>query len=405
MSASRAGEVRSDLGGVEFASLSDDPFGLRGLVPKGAGAVLSSSDAAVVLSALVALEGWADEVVLRPHDPASAVDGRLPILGAPTSRLSVDARGATPPIRTRWVLLTSGTTGEPKRVGHRLESLARAAAAAESDVGRVWGLLYEPTRMAGLQVLLHCLHTGESLVAPPVADRLPRRVEHLAASGVTALSATPTMWRQMMQSGIDSSWPLTQITLGGEIADQVLLDELRRRFPAARITHVFAATESGAAFSVSDGRAGFPLRLLEVAGGPPLVRVVDGELEVHSPLSSAASPDGFVRTGDRVVVDDGRVHFLGRSSGTVNIAGVNVAPEHVETLLRQHPAVVDAAVTSRSNPFAGNLLVAEVVLREEVDPSALRRWVRDRATPAHTPARVSVVREIAMTSAGKVRRA
>lgn len=399
------GHLVSDGNITSFSDLADDRFELLERVPRGSSAEVVTDDPAVVLSALATLDSHAAEVALLPggtgHPDAGAIDRPVP-------EVRLTGSAAARPGPTSWALLTSGTSGAPKRVHHSLESLTRTIRDGSSDPTRIWGLLYQPTRMAGLQVLLHCLVTGESLVAPPAEAHLSGRIEMLRTGGVTALSATPAMWRRMLQLGADDAWPLQQITLGGEIADQALLDELRRRFPSARITHVFAATESGVAFSVNDGRAGFPASFLEEAPGGIEIRVADGELLVRNGASSVADPDGFVRTGDLVEIVGDRVHFLGRSSGVVNIAGANIWPEQVEDLLRAHPAVMDAVVAARANPFAGNLLIADVMLRRDVDPvepAELRRWVRDRATPAHVPARVTVVHELAMTPTGKVRRA
>ena len=57
--------------------------------------------------------------------------------------------------------------------------------------------------------------------------------------------------------------PLRQITLGGEIADKSLLNALAQRIPQAQISHVYASTEGGVAFTVNDGKQGFPKSLLE----------------------------------------------------------------------------------------------------------------------------------------------
>ncbi len=84
----------------------------------------------------------------------------------------------------------------------------------------------------------------------------------LVESGANAVSATPSLWRQILQLPVSAGWDLKQITLGGEIADQRVLDALTSAFPGARIVHVFASTETGAAFSVKDGREGFPVTYL-----------------------------------------------------------------------------------------------------------------------------------------------
>jgi acyl-CoA synthetase (AMP-forming)/AMP-acid ligase II len=168
---------------------------------------------------------------------------------------------------------------------------------------------------------------------------------------------------------------------------------------------VFASTETGAAFSVRDGRAGFPLAYLSEPPRGIALEVRDGILHVHSPGASAAGPDGFASTGDIVEIVDDRVFFRGRASGVVNIGGANVWPEEVENLLRSHPSVVDAVVSATPNALVGNLLVARVVAAPDAERAGLgkelRAFVRGNAPSTHVPATVKVVDELETSAAGK----
>jgi acyl-coenzyme A synthetase/AMP-(fatty) acid ligase len=212
----------------------------------------------------------------------------------------------------------------------------------------------------------------------------------------------------VLQSADPASLPLRQITLGGEIADQLVLNALARAFPDARITHIFASTETGAAFAVNDGRAGFPLSYLSEPPRGVQLQVRDGILFVEASGTSAAGPDGFASTGDLVEVTEDRVLFLGRASGVVNVGGVKVAPEKVEEVLRAHPDVLDAVVRSRRNAFSGSILVADVVLTDDAPRESLtarlRAHVATQLSSAHVPASVKVVPELSTSVTGKAGR-
>ena len=386
--------------------LAADAIGFRLQIEPGATGQLRSGDAAAVAAALTSLDGWAAEVHLVPPGLDVDVEGvRLD----PAIARRYAAEPSKPPVgdvTTRWVLYTSGTTGTPKPISHTLESLSRTVVRGTGPSSTmVWGLLYDPNRMAGIQVILQAVLSGTRLIAPPASTSLGERVAALAAGGVTALSATPTLWRRILQLPGSSELGLGQITLGGEIADQPVLDALRHRYPNARIVHVFASTETGAAFSVSDGRAGFPLSYLTEPPRGIALEVRDGILHVHSPGASVAGPDGFASTGDIVEVVDDRVLFRGRASGVVNVGGANVWPEEVEQLLRSHPAVADAVVTAKPNALVGNLLIASVVPTHDAERAglgkALRAFVREQAPSTHVPASVKVVEELDMSGTGK----
>lgn len=346
----------------------------------GSGVILEGPDPAEIVRALIAYESRASVVELRPH----GVSG--PIAAA--------QQGST-----RWALYTSGTTGTPKRVLHTLDSLRRGV---RDDRPRRWGLVYDAYRLAGMAVLLQAMATGSVLVDAR-AGTIAERVRAMRAGGVDALSATPTFWRQVLQTPEADGWPLEQITLGGEAADQPTLDRLARSFPGARVTHVFAATETGVAFSVGDGRAGFPTSYL--ADPHHGLDVRDGLLWVRNDRSSAASPDGFAPTGDLVEVVADRVLFRGRADGIANVGGVKVHPESVASTIRDYPGVVDASVSARSNALSGQILVALVTTDGTVDARALRRWLRERLPRPMVPAVVDIVESIMNEQTGKAVRA
>lgn len=388
--------------------LDADIYGLRGQVEQGGVASLHTDDATIVAAAIHVLDGWAGEVHLLP--PALDVEV-LPagaIVLEPSRAGAAVAGDSSLAGETMWIVYTSGTTGAPKAIAHTAATLSRTVVRSERSASFVWGLLYDPNRMAGLQVLFQALRTSATVVAPSLHEPLSERIAELVDGGVTAISATPTLWRLVLQTPAARELELTQITLGGEIADQRILDGLASAFPSARIVHVFASTETGAAFSVTDGRAGFPAAYLEDAPRGIELQIRDDILHVHSPGVSASGPDGFASTGDIVEVVDDRVLFRGRASGVVNIGGANVWPEEVETLLRQHDDVLEALVTAKANALSGNVLMAQVVARDAVDGKALRKelrsWVRDRAPGTHVPAMIKVVDALDISTAGKVTR-
>lgn len=402
--------IATPAGSLSFAFLASDPMGLAEQV-RGADIALRTDDAAVVASCLTSIDGRAAEVHLLPEGRSwegTPIELELgPDGKGGRGRLWIRS-GAGHEGSTQWIVYTSGTTGEPKPVGHTLGSLTRTIVRGRRRGTFVWGLVYDPNRMAGLQVLLQSLHTRSSLVAPALATPLPERVRMMVAANVTALSATPTLWRRILQVPTVRTWSLEQITLGGEIADQQILDALRRRFPTARVTHVFASTETGAAFSVSDGLAGFPASYLDAPPNGIRLAIRDNVLFVENRDATTSGDDGFASTGDVVELSQDRVLFKGRASGVVNVGGSNVWPEQVEALLRQHPEVEDAAVSAKASSLAGNVLIASVVPTPGSDPTSLRRslrrWVRERAPTSHVPAQVTVVDALQHSSTGKLQR-
>jgi len=322
---------------------------------------------------------------------------------------------------TRVILPTSGTTGAPKLVSHTWATLTRAIKTGGESPCQRWGLLYELGRFAGLQVFLQALAARATLIFTDHLPDLEARLELLAALGCDALSATPTMWRKILMSPAGRRLPLRQITLGGEIADDLVLRALTDAFPHARVTHIYASTEAGVGFSVRDGRAGFPAAYLEDSPSGVELRVdASGRLWLRPPVRGqiylgAEGPEtveGWIDSGDLVERRGDRFYFLGRASGAINVGGDKVFPEEVERVILELPEIVLARVNARRNPIVGAVVEAAVVPRatpgEVTGTVELARRVRAHCAarlPRHkVPALVQVVTDLKAEGTGKLAR-
>jgi acyl-CoA synthetase (AMP-forming)/AMP-acid ligase II len=313
---------------------------------------------------------------------------------------------------------TSGTTGVPKVARHRLDALMGRLRAGRSAHGKPrWLLTYHPAGFGGLQVLLTALCFGEPLVAttrPSVSDLARAALEHKP----THISATPTFWRGFLMALGDAAGqlPLEQITLGGEIAEQSLLDQLRSAFPRAGLTHIYASSEAGAVFAVRDGLAGFPASWLEAGIDGVGLRVREGVLEVLSPREMKSyvddtpmprTPDGWIRTGDVLEVRAGRAYFQGRQDSLISVGGSKVMPEEVEGVLMSVPGVLDARVYGVKNPVTGYFMAAEIVTSEP-DHKAFQQKLLAAARAAldsyKVPRQIRFVDRLELSATGKKKR-
>jgi acyl-CoA synthetase (AMP-forming)/AMP-acid ligase II len=147
------------------------------------------------------------------------------------------------------------------------------------------------------------------------------------------------------------------------------------------------------------------------------VRLVAGELWVRGPqvmqgylgapeaTAEMLRPDGWLRTGDLVEIDTaGDLYVRDRLKDLIKVNGLQVAPAELEALLQAHPAVADAAVLRRPHPRTGEVPVAVVVPRADVEPRALMAWVAERVAPHKRLAAVELAAEIPRTPSGKILR-
>lgn len=325
---------------------------------------------------------------------------------------------------TEWLMLTSGTSGVPKIVGHTLEGLCGAIIADGPARGApaVWATFYDIRRYGGLQIFLRTVIGGGSMVLSQAGEALADHVARLHQHGVTHISGTPSHWRKLLMSGAAAGFSPRYVRLSGEIADQAVLDGLARAFPRASIGHAYASTEAGVGFAVNDGRAGFPASVLEHRGDGVEIKIEDGSLRIRSKraahayvgknVASLTDKDGFVDSGDMVELRGDRYHFVGRRGGIINIGGLKVHPEEIEAVINRHAQVRMSRGRSRRSPITGSVVIADVVLADGAGAKDRQDRVRNEilaecraSLAAHkVPAVIRFVEALDVTPAGKLAR-
>jgi acyl-CoA synthetase (AMP-forming)/AMP-acid ligase II len=364
----------------------------------------------------------ADIDAVVTDQPERFAASQVALLAAASAQLQSAPRAQTARA-TEWLMLTSGTLGPPKIVGHTLEGLTGAIAADSPARGNrpVWATFYDIRRYGGLQIFLRAVIGGGSLVLSEPSEALAEHVARLNQMGVTHISGTPSHWRKLLMSGAASAFAPKYVRLSGEIADQAVLDGLCQAFPSASIGHAYASTEAGVGFAVNDGREGFPAAMIGAGSDGVEMKVVDGCLCIRSRRAAHAyvgrragaltDEDGFVDTGDMVELRGDRYHFVGRRGGIINIGGLKVHPEEIEAVINRHDEVRMSRVKARKSPITGAIVVADVVLAEGFDAGRSddikRRIVADcrgSLAPHKVPAMIRFVDKLEITAAGKLAR-
>jgi amino acid adenylation domain-containing protein len=353
-----------------------------------------------------------------------------------------------------YVMYTSGSTGVPKGVAVTHGSLANYVVSTSarlewSGAGARYGLLQPQVTDLGNTVVFISLVTGgqlhvldEGAVVDPaaVADYLvTQRIDYVKAvpSHLMALSAG---------SGMDGVLPARSLVLGGEAAPAAWLGELLTAATSqgTKLFNHYGPTETtiGVATteltsdrltggSVPIGTAIANTRLFVLDGGLAPVPVgVIGELYVagaglargyvgRAGLTAerfVACPFGtgerMYRTGDLVKwTAGGQVVFIGRADDQVKVRGYRIEPGEIETTLRSHPAVAQAAVIAREDTAGDKRLVAYIVATdgdaEDADGelvSSIRKFVAQRLPEHLVPASVVVLAELPLTASGKLDR-
>jgi acyl-CoA synthetase (AMP-forming)/AMP-acid ligase II len=359
--------------------------------------------------------------LVDPGTPTMAISGQLD--DAEPGRCGA---GLRTPQGVAVRMLTSGTTGPPKRIDLSYDMLARSvmgsdpgSAPAPTELRRGVAIVNSPlVHIGGVFRVLQCVAEARSFVllerfelnawAQAVRKHRPRAVSLVPAALRTVLHS------DLQRADLDS---VRAVTCGTAPLSADDADAFTEKFGIPVLTS-YAATEFGggvAGWTLGDyqqywqakrGSVGRPnpgarLRVVDDAGrqlGPDQV----GLLEVKpGQLGPSAQ---WMRTTDMARIDaDGFVWIVGRADQAIIRGGFKVMPDDVRVALESHPAVAGAAVVGRSDERLGETPVAMVELRESAaaDTETLVEFLRTRLARYEIPTEIAIVATIPRTPSGK----
>ena len=358
---------------------------------------------------------------------------------APESFARVPTLASDPMI----LYFSSGTTGNPKMALHpytyALGHLATAKywhnvdpegihfTIADTGWGKaVWGKLY------GQMFMESCVfvYDFEKFVASDILDKVSQY-------GVTSLCCPPTMFRFFLQEDV-KSWDLSRLTYCTIAGEALSPDVFNKWYEATgiKLMEGFGQTETTllianlVGMEPKPGSMGKPIPQYDVMivdeDGQPVQPGVTGEIVVKldhgKPLglfdcyyrdekrTKEAMHDGLYHTGDTAWRDeDGYYWYVGRTDDVIKSSGYRIGPFEIESVLAEHPAVLECAVTGVPDPLRGNVVKATIVLRpgfaaSEELKKELQNHVKKETAPYKYPRVVEFVDELPKTVNGKIRR-
>ena len=327
-------------------------------------------------------------------------------------------------------MLTSGTTGPPKRIDLTYATLERVLAGAkhyESDqddrlrLRAGVAIVNSPlVHLGGLFRVLQCVNDGRSfsLLERFTVDGWLDAVQRHQPKTV---SLVPAALRMVLEADVDPALlgSVRSVVSGTAPLSPDDADAFTAKYGIPVLVS-YAATEFGggvAGWNLADhqrywaekrgsvGRAhpGCELRVVDAESGAPLAAGTEGLLEVKA----AQLGDGpWIRTTDLARIDDdGFVWILGRADETIIRGGFKVRPDDVRAALERHPSVRGAAVVGVPDARLGSVPVAAVELRpgsETVTAELLAEHAAAHLARYELPVQIVVVDEIPRTASAKV---
>jgi len=305
-------------------------------------------------------------------------------------------------ILNRWsiTLYTSGTTGKPKKVVHKIDSLIRFVKPGKSRSDDIWGFTYNPTHIAGLQVFFQALLNMNSIVY--IYNRNKKEIQaSFDKYRVTNISATPTFYRLLQPFSQEYS-NVKYVTSGGERLDNNLSNFLNMIFPNAKLTNVYASTEVGSLFASKGEYFKIPDKFQKY------IKIENKELLVHKKITAQTLPNNekWFRTGDIVEFKkDSNILFkiIARNNELINVGGYNVNLSEIEELLRLNNSVLDCIVYSKPHRLVGNIICSDVVLKDDnVKEIELKKYLSQKIQKYKIPAIINIVDSLKINRANKL---
>ncbi|MCL2756653.1 MAG: AMP-binding protein [Coriobacteriia bacterium] len=430
--------------------------GIKAIIALADDYVLAQVDAAraevASIKLCVAVGGCVAEPLETPGSTSDATSARAGWLS--WEQLVADAskewerptgEGATSNDDIMLIYFTSGTTGLAKmcchNFAHPLGHILTAKYWQQVQENRLhcsvtdsgwakfgWGKIY------GQWIAGATIFAFDTIKFNPV--RLLERIEHYQ---VATFCVPPTMYRFMLQEDIthiDLSCVDTFATAG-----EPLNAEVTRQWEALtgkRIREGFGQSEGPVLLATfpwiepRPGSMGKPSPLLNIQllddAGTPVAIGDEGNICVtrlkeayppglfvgyyHDPQRTANAVGGeYYNLNDVAWCDvDGYYTFVGRSDDVIKCSGYRISPFEVESVLIEHPAVVECAVTSAPDEVRGNVVKATIILAKGYEPSRelkkeLQEHVKATTAPYKYPRVIEFVDELPKTIGGKIKRA
>jgi malonyl-CoA/methylmalonyl-CoA synthetase len=258
----------------------------------------------------------------------------------------------------------------------------------------------------------------------------------MAGGGVTLFMAVPTVYTKLIaawdaasperRAGLSEACSGLRLMVSGSAALPVSTLQRWKEISGHTLLERYGMTEIGMALANplrgerKPGSVGTPLPSVEVQlvgeNGKLVAPGTPGEIEVRGPSVFAeywgkpeathdAFRDGWFRTGDTAVVENGVYRILGRTSiDILKTGGHKVSALEIEEALREHPAIAECAVVGVPDPEWGERVAAAVVLNDgdALDLPCLRTWAKELLTAYKVPSLLLVLDALPRNAMGKV---
>jgi len=328
------------------------------------------------------------------------------------------------------LMMTSGTTGRPKRVElthNRMTAALRAGGLALDDaqrprLGQRADILWAPlAHISGLYFAISHAMDGRS-IALLERFEVGAWVELVRRHRPGYVRLPPTALRMVLDADVpdDAFASVRAVGSGTAALSPELAETFEERYGVPVLTN-YGATEFAGAIagwtlkdksqwdrrkrgSVGRAHDGVELRVVDGETGDALPVGAVGLLEARG--SQLPGDGAWQRTTDLAAIDaDGFLFIHGRADDAINRGGFKIPPSVIEEALIAHPAVDEASAVGLPDPRLGEVPAVAVTLVSPVTEQELMDYLASRLTSYQRPVAIRVVHQLPRTPSLKVSRA
>lgn len=335
-----------------------------------------------------------------------------------------------PPGDVAVQMMTSGTTGRPKRVELTYDRMLASFRAAglplkeaqephlRSSTAILWASL---AHISGLFFALAHVLEGRSVALLEKFD-VDAWAELVKQHRPRIVRLAPTAMRMVLQANVPAEIFECVHAVGSGTAPlpPELAEEFEQRY-GVPVLGTYGATEFAGAIaswtlkdkelwgskkrgSVGRAHAGIDLRIVDRTSGEPLPRGEIGLLEACG-SQLPGDPGAWLRTTDLALLDDDGFLFIhGRADDAINRGGFKIPPSVIEDALNEHPAVNEVAVVAIPDSRLGEVPAVAVTLLSTATEEELMKYLDGRLTRYQRPVALKVVDTLPRTPSMKISR-
>ena len=314
------------------------------------------------------------------------------------------------------ILFSSGSTGKPKAMVHNLENLlSNYIDKKGKEMNFLVFLMFD--HIGGLNTLFNCLSMGVTITIPE--NRNPNDIAKLIEKHkINIVPASPTFLNLMLISNVFDIYDLSSIkmiTYGTETMPESLLLKLKEKLQRVKLLQTFGTSETGimktSSMSSSSTYLKFddPNQEFKIVNNELWLRSKTQVLGYINHSNESFTGDGWFMTGDLVEqTSDGFIKIVGRSKEVINVGGEKVLPAEVESVILQIESVQDCIVKSEKNAITGQMVCAEVVLKNgynlKEEKIKIKTFCKLKLENYKVPVRITQIQKVLYTERYKKNR-